>query len=151
MGRYPHKKIFQRLDKTDHALAIKAMEDLSILDLKNKQIGELSGGQQQRVFIARALAQQADIFLLDEPFVGVDMITEEKIIDILTRLREEEKTVLVVHHDLSTVESYFDHVVLLNQRLIAFGETESTYSRENISIAFGAQLDILHKSGIEKS
>ncbi len=151
MGRYPHKKIFQRLDKTDHALAIKAMEDLSILDLKNRQIGELSGGQQQRVFIARALAQQADIFLLDEPFVGVDMITEEKIIDILTRLREEEKTVLVVHHDLSTVESYFDHVVLLNQRLIAFGETESTYTRENISIAFGAQLDILHKSGIEKS
>lgn len=146
MGRYPHKKFYQSLSKEDHSIAAKAMDDLAIADLKNRQIGELSGGQQQRVFIARALAQEADIFLLDEPFVGVDMMTEEKIIELLKRLREEGKTVLVVHHDLSTVEAYFDSVILLNQRLIAYGKTEDAFTQENVSIAYGAQLNILHKT-----
>jgi len=146
MGRYPHKKFYQRLTKEDHEITAKAMEDLAITNLKDRQIGQLSGGQQQRVFIARALAQEADIFLLDEPFVGVDMMTEEKIISLLQRLRTEGKTTLVVHHDLSTVEQYFDQVILLNQRLVAFGKTETTFTQENVSRTYGAQLNILHKS-----
>jgi ABC-type Mn2+/Zn2+ transport system ATPase subunit len=150
MGRYPHKGIFQSLNKQDREIANDAMRDLSILDLKDRQIGELSGGQQQRVFIARALAQEADLFFLDEPFVGVDMLTEEKIIELLKRLREENKTTLVVHHDLSTVEEYFDHVILLNQRLVAFGKTEDVFTSENVNRTYGAQLNILHKSHIEK-
>lgn len=149
MGRYPHKKLFQSINKEDKAIAEKALEDLGILDLRNRQIGALSGGQQQRVFIARALCQQADIFLLDEPFVGVDIRTEEKIIEILQRLRNQNKTILVVHHDLSTVESYFDHVLLLNQRLVTFGPTKDVFTSQNINLAYGAQLDILHKSGLK--
>ncbi len=148
MGRYPHKSLFQKLDKTDHQIADDAMEELGILNLKNRQISELSGGQQQRVFIARALCQQAEIFLFDEPFVGVDIITEEHIIKVLKRLASEDKTLLVVHHDLSTVNSYFDHCILLNQRLIAYGPTSDIFNKENIAKAYGAQLPILHKTGM---
>lgn len=148
MGRYPHKGIFQRLNKSDHQIADAAMEELGILNLKNRQISELSGGQQQRVFIARALCQQAEIFLFDEPFVGVDMVTEEHIIKVLKRLAAEKKTLLVVHHDLSTVKAYFDHCILLNQRLIAYGETDTIFNQENIAKAYGAQLPILHKTGM---
>lgn len=146
-GRYPHKKILQRLNQDDHKIIDASLEELGILDLKDRQIGQLSGGQQQRVFIARALAQEADIFFLDEPFVGVDMTTEEKIISTLKRLRSEGKTLLVVHHDLSTVEAYFDHVILLNQRLIACGKTSEMFTQENIAKCYGAQLTILNKAG----
>jgi len=148
MGRYPHKKIIERLNKDDDDIANKAMEDIGILDLANRQIGELSGGQQQRVFIARALCQQADIFFLDEPFVGVDITTEEKIIFILKQLAKQNKTLLVVHHDLASVEKYFNKVILLNQRLIAYGDTSTTFTQENISKAYGPQLTILHKTGL---
>jgi ABC-type Mn2+/Zn2+ transport system ATPase subunit len=148
MGRYPHKKIFQRLSKADKAMTMDALEEVGMTDFRDRQIGELSGGQQQRVFIARALCQEADIFFLDEPFVGVDMLTEEKIIQILKRLAEQGKTLLVVHHDLSTVEDYFDKVVLLNQRLVAYGDTETTFTKENIGKADGGQLPILHKTGM---
>lgn len=147
MGRYPHKKIFQRLSKKDHDFAHQAMEEVGMTSFKNRQIGELSGGQQQRVFIARALCQQADVFLLDEPFVGVDITTEEKIIGILKSLAAQQKTLLVVHHDLSSVRNYFDKVILLNQRLIAVGDTATTFTEENIAKAYGAQLPILHKTG----
>lgn len=146
MGRYPHKRFFERLNKKDKALALKALEDMGIAALKNRQIGELSGGQQQRVFIARALCQEADILMLDEPFVGIDITTEEKIISILKQLAKAGKTILVIHHDLSTVRSYFDKVVLLNQRLVASGDTETTFTDENIAKAFGGQLNILHKT-----
>lgn len=148
MGRYPHKGILQRINTEDKRIAQEALEALGIVDLKNRQIGELSGGQQQRVFLARALCQEADIFLLDEPFVGVDMTTEEKIITILKELSAAGKTLLVVHHDLSSVESYFDKVILLNQRVIAYGPTEATFTKENISAAYGPQLTILHKTGL---
>lgn len=148
MGRYPHKKIFQKLNKEDRQIADAAMDELGILNLKNRQISELSGGQQQRVFIARALSQQAEIFLFDEPFVGVDMVTEEHIIKVLKRLASENKTLLVVHHDLSTVAAYFDHCILLNQRLIAYGPTTEIFNPENIAKAYGAQLPILHKTGM---
>jgi ABC-type Mn2+/Zn2+ transport system ATPase subunit len=146
MGRYPYKKIFQRLNSADHLIADKALQEIGIEDLKNRQIGALSGGQQQRVFIARALCQQADIFMLDEPFVGVDMTTEEKIIQILKSLAAEGKTLLVVHHDLSTIDQYFDKIILLNQRLVAYGDTKTTFTPENISKAYGPQLTILQKT-----
>lgn len=148
MGRYPHKKVLQRLNKNDQRIADNAMNDLGILNLKYRQIGELSGGQQQRVFLARAMCQEADIFLLDEPFVGVDVTTEERIITTLKRLASEHKTMLVVHHDLSTVEAYFDKVILINQRLIAAGDTKTTFTPENISKAYGAQLNLLHKTSL---
>ncbi len=150
MGRYPFKKIFQRMNKEDHAIADEAMELVGISKLSNRQIGRLSGGQQQRVFIARALCQQADIFFLDEPFVGVDILTEEKIISILKDLASKGKTILVVHHDLSTVETYFDKVILLNQRLIAYGDTSTVFNQENIAKTYGPQLTILHKTGLIK-
>jgi len=148
MGRYPYKKVFSRLNKEDKAIAQDSLEKLGIANLADRQIGKLSGGQQQRVFIARALCQQADIFFLDEPFVGVDITTEEKIISILKYLAEQGKSILVVHHDLSTVEKYFNKVILLNQRLIAFGDTATTFTQENISKAYGSQLTILHKTGL---
>lgn len=148
MGRYPHKKIYQRLNKEDKAMTMNALEEVGMTSFRDRQIGELSGGQQQRVFLARALCQEADIFFLDEPFVGVDMTTEDKIIQILKRLAAEGKTLLVVHHDLSTVEEYFDKVILLNQRLIAYGDTNNTFTKENIAKAYGGQLPILHKTGM---
>lgn len=147
-GRYPHKKIYQALSKYDYAIAEEAMKNLGISHLAKRQIGELSGGQQQRVFLARALCQQAEIFLLDEPFVGVDITTEEKIIKILQMLAGEGKTILVIHHDLSTVETYFDHIILINQRLIAAGETKTTFTPKNIDATYRAQLPILHKTGL---
>jgi ABC-type Mn2+/Zn2+ transport system ATPase subunit len=148
MGRYPHKGIFQNFNQKDKDIVEKALVDMGILEFKNRQIGQLSGGQQQRVFLARALAQEADLFLLDEPFVGVDITTEEKIISILKKLASENKTLLVVHHDLSSVKNYFDHVVLLNQRLIAQGPIEETFTQENLNKAYGSQLTILHKTGM---
>ncbi|MFK8164300.1 MAG: metal ABC transporter ATP-binding protein [Lewinella sp.] len=147
MGRYPHKKVFQRLNKEDHRLADAALEELDIADLQNRQIGELSGGQQQRTFLARAMAQQADILLLDEPFVGVDIPTEEKIIAVLRKLSEAGKTLLVVHHDLQAVPEYFDHVILLNQRLIAHGPTEEVFTPGVLKEAFGGQLALLQQAG----
>lgn len=148
MGRYPFKSLFKRLNAEDEKIAKKSLEQVGILDLKDRQIGALSGGQQQRVFIARALCQQAEIFLLDEPFVGIDITTEETIIRILKELAVKGKTLLVVHHDLSTVENYFNKVILLNQRLLAYGNTDTTFTQENVAKTYGAQLTILHKAGM---
>ena len=148
MGRYPYKKILQRLDKEDKRIAEQAMDQLGILHLAQRQIGMLSGGQQQRVFLARALCQEAKIIFLDEPFVGVDITTEERIITILKELAAQGQTILVVHHDLSTVKDYFDQVILINQRLIAQGSTEEVFNDENIAKAYGPQLTILHKTGL---
>lgn len=147
MGRYPHKKLFQRMNKQDEEAALAALREIGIENLKNRQIGELSGGQQQRVFLARALCQGANILLLDEPFVGVDITTEEKIIALLKKLAAKGKTLLVVHHDLSTVPAYFDKVILINQRLIASGDTDTTFTQENIAKAYGGQLPILQQTG----
>jgi len=146
MGRYPFKRILQRLNGEDKRIAMQALKDMGITELRDRQIGELSGGQQQRVFIARALCQQADIFLMDEPFVGVDIKTEQKIVEILKRLRSEGKTILVIHHDLSKVKDYFDKVILLNQWVVAYGDTETVFTEENINRAYRGQLNILHKT-----
>lgn len=145
MGRYPYKKLLEPINKADREAALQAMRKLGIENLKDRQVGELSGGQQQRMFIARALCQQANIYLLDEPFVGVDITTEEKIISILKDLAQKGKTLLVVHHDLATVPAYFDKVVLINQRLVAAGDTQSTFTEENIAKTYTSQLPILHK------
>lgn len=147
-GRYPYKKLIQNISNEDKKIAMDALLDMGITNLADRQIGQLSGGQQQRVFLARALCQNADIIFLDEPFVGVDILTEEKIIQILKRMAEEGRTLLVVHHDLSTVEDYFDKVILLNQRLIAYGDTDTTFTQENMSICYGPQLTILAKTGM---
>lgn len=148
MGRYPHKPFFSRMNQQDIEIAKTSLQDLGILEFADRQIGNLSGGQQQRVFIARALVQDAKVYFLDEPFVGVDIATEEKIISILQRLASQGKTILVVHHDLSTVHQYFDRVILLNQRLIAAGLTTQVFNDNNISKAYGGQLDILHSIGL---
>lgn len=145
MGRYPHKKVLQRLNSSDKALALKALEEMGIADLKDRQIGELSGGQQQRTFIARALCQMPELFLLDEPFVGVDITTENKIVEILKGMAVKGKTILVVHHDLSTVEDYFDKIIMINQRVVAVGDTLTTFTDENIARTFQSQAPLLHK------
>ena len=147
MGRFPKKSLLQRMDAGDDQKVKAAMEELSITDLADRQIGALSGGQQQRVFLARALCQEADIFLLDEPFVGVDITTEEHIIRVLRRLSHEGKTLLVVHHDLSTVKSYFDQVILINQRLVAYGDTDTTFTPELIAKTYGAPHTVLLEAG----
>lgn len=147
-GRFPHKKVFERLNRYDHQVVAEAMEELGITDLANRQIGELSGGQQQRTFLARALAQQAALLLLDEPFVGVDIPTEEKIIEVLRKLVQAGKTILVVHHDIQAVPTYFDHIILLNQRLIAAGTTKETFTKENLAATFGGQLALLQQANL---
>lgn len=114
--------------------------------LGRRQIRQLSGGQQQRVFLARALAQDAQIYFMDEPFAGVDAATEQAIVDLLKSLRETGKTVLVVHHDLQTVRDYFDRVILLNMRLIAEGPTKTTFTPENLNKTYGGRLTVLDQA-----
>ncbi|MEY3052817.1 MAG: hypothetical protein RLY31_2602 [Bacteroidota bacterium] len=146
MGRYPFKKIFQRINASDRKAAMEALELTGMAAFRSRRIGELSGGQQQRVFLARALCQDAAIYLLDEPFAGVDLTTEEHIIGILKELAACDRTLMVIHHDLSTVPSYFDQVILVNQRLVAAGATASTFTDSNIARTFGGQLPVLHRS-----
>lgn len=148
MGRYAHKKILQRMTRHDKQIAIESMQQMDIEHLKSRQISNLSGGQQQRVFIARALCQEATYFFLDEPFVGVDTVTEGKTVEILQQLAEDKKTLLVVHHDLSTVATYFDQAMLLNQRMVAYGDVRDTFLPDKISATFGGQLSILQKAGL---
>lgn len=121
MGRYGHRRWWNDLTREDYRHADEALEKVRMGDFKKRQIGQLSGGQQQRVFMARALAQDADILLLDEPFAGVDAATERAILDVLEETRASGKTLVVVHHDLGTAAEYFDLLVLLKQRLFGFG------------------------------
>ena len=121
MGRYSYRRWWQDLTAKDYELADEALEKVRMGDYRGRQIGQRSGGQQQRVFMARALAQNADILLLDEPFAGVDAATERAILDVLEDLKNVGKTVVVVHHDLATAAEYFDLLILLKQRLFGFG------------------------------
>ncbi|MBA4303528.1 MAG: hypothetical protein C0424_04825 [Sphingobacteriaceae bacterium] len=136
MGRYPHRRPFESITSADHQLVLEQLRALDIEPLRNKQIGELSGGQQQRVFIARALAQEASWYFLDEPFVGVDITTEEKIMTILRQKVAKGATVVMIHHDLSKAAAYFDAVVLINRRLVAFGPPAEVVTEANILAAF---------------
>jgi manganese/zinc/iron transport system ATP- binding protein len=116
-----------------------------MLSFAERQISELSGGQQQRVFIARSLAQQADLYLMDEPFVGIDAASEEAILNLLRSMRSEGKTVILVHHDLHTALQFFDWVVLLNTRLIGAGPIEEVLTEENLTKAYGGKLNLLSR------
>ena len=119
MGCYGRVGLFKRVSKEEKQKVLKAIEQVGMLDFKDRQISELSGGQQQRAFIARALVQEADIYLMDEPFQGVDSTTEKSIVDILKKLKSEGKTLIVVHHDLQTVPTYFETVTFINKSVIA--------------------------------
>jgi manganese/zinc/iron transport system ATP- binding protein len=143
MGRYPNLSFFSRPSKEDRDRAAQAIRDVGLQGLEKRQISQLSGGQQQRVFLARALAQDANLFIMDEPFAGVDAATEASILAILQRLRSNGKTVLVVHHDLQTVASYFDDVLLLNLTRMAFGPVETAFTSENLQKTYGGRLTLL--------
>lgn len=137
MGTYAELKVFQRIKNSEWEGVFKALEKVNMEEYSNHQIGELSGGQFQRVLLARCLAQNADFIFLDEPFVGIDLISERIIMDTLKELKHQGKTVLIVHHDLSKVKKYFDNIVLLNQKLIAHGSVESVFNEVNLKEAYG--------------
>jgi len=145
MGRYKRGKLFNRLSSIDKQLALEAIEKVKLTSYKDRQISQLSGGQQQRVFLARALTQGADIYVMDEPFVGVDVATEKTILELLISMKNEGKTVVIVHHDLQTVSDSFDYLVLLNTRLIAHGPTKEILTEENLQATYGGQLNLLSK------
>lgn len=132
MGCYGRVGLFKRVNKEEKQKVLKAIEQVGMLDFKDRQISELSGGQQQRTFIARALVQEADIYLMDEPFQGVDSTTEKSIVDILKKLKSDGKTLLVVHHDLQTVPTYFESVTFINKTVIATGKVKEVFTQENI-------------------
>lgn len=143
MGTYAGMGWFRRPGKAEKIRAREALEQLGLSELSKRQIGELSGGQQQRTFLARAIAQKADLYLMDEPFVGVDAVTERAIVDLLGILRESGKTVLVVHHDLRTAEKYFDRLLLLNGRVVAHGAVSSVFQPDILNQTYGGKLTML--------
>jgi manganese/zinc/iron transport system ATP- binding protein len=126
--------------------ALRALDRVGIGDLAHRQISQLSGGQQQRTFLARALVQNADLYLMDEPFAAVDAATERAILNILQDMKREGKTVLIIHHDLQTVAEYFDYVVLLNMRVVAHGPTADTFTAENLQKTYGGRLTLLDEA-----
>jgi len=137
MGRYRHLGWFKRPSKKDKELALSMIEKMGMSDYVNRQIRQLSGGQQQRVFLARALVQEADIYLMDEPFKGVDKTTEHAIISLLQEMKARGKTVIVVHHDLNTVPQYFDWVTMVNKQTVAYGPVAETFTDEAIERTYG--------------
>jgi manganese/zinc/iron transport system ATP- binding protein len=143
MGRYGHLGWFRRPGAVERRLADDAMARLGLEGLSDRQIGELSGGQQQRVFLARALVQDADLYLMDEPMAGVDAPTERTIITAWHELRRQGKTIVVVHHDLQTVSSTFDWLALVNVRMVAAGPTEEVFTAEHLRAAYGGQVAIV--------
>ncbi len=151
MGTYPKMKWWQKVGVLERANAQKALEKVQLVDYANTPISDLSGGQQQRVFLARALAQNAHIYLLDEPFAGVDMASEQNIMQVLKGMRDAGKTVVVVHHDLYSAQHYFDDVILLNKRLIGAGESSVMLQPEYLSQAYGSSLTLLTQMAHEMS
>ncbi|MHC2991225.1 manganese ABC transporter ATP-binding protein [Pontibacter sp. HJ8] len=147
MGRYGSMGLFSRPRQADKDAAMDALEKVGMQSFASRQISQLSGGQQQRVFLARALAQNADIYFMDEPFAGVDIATETAIIGLLRQMRDQGKTVIVVHHDLQSASDYFDWVVLLNMRLVASGPTEKVLTQELLEQTYGGKLTLLSKVG----
>ena len=136
MGCYGRVGLFKRVNKEEKQKVLKAIEQVGMLEFKDRQISELSGGQQQRAFIARALVQEADIYLMDEPFQGVDSTTEKSIVEILKQLKAEGKTIIVVHHDLQTVATYFESVALINKAVIVSGKVSEVFTQENIDVTY---------------
>ncbi|ASS66697.1 MULTISPECIES: metal ABC transporter ATP-binding protein [unclassified Paenibacillus] len=140
MGRYGRLGWFRRPGRKERAVALECLRGVGMEAFAERQISELSGGQQQRVFLARALAQDADLYFMDEPFAGVDAATEKAIVELLRKLRADGKTVIVVHHDLATVPEYFDSVLLLNVTVQAFGPTAKAFTEENLHRTYGGRI-----------
>lgn len=149
LGTYPQLGLFHRPKKEDKEWAIQCLKEVGMENFKNHQIAELSGGQQQRVFLARALAQRASFFFLDEPFVGIDVASESTIISILKKLRNEGKTIFVVHHDLTKVEQYFDELILINKELIESGPVKSVIKPESMTKAYQLDFSFITKGKAE--
>ncbi|RJO71930.1 MAG: metal ABC transporter ATP-binding protein [Myxococcales bacterium] len=146
MGRYGHIGWFRRVRRADRDVARDCLAKVGMADLADRQISQLSGGQQQRVFLARALAQDARLYFMDEPFAGVDAATEKAILAVLSDLKRAGKTVLVVHHTLQTVRDYFDHVILLNMRVVANGPVAEAFTDENLQKTYGGRLSLLDQA-----
>ena len=143
MGRYGKLGLFKRIRKSDREVAEECLRKVDMYTFKDRQISQLSGGQQQRIFLARALAQQADLYFMDEPFAGVDAATEKTIINILREMTANGKTIIVVHHDLQSATNYFNWIMLLNLRLIACGPIEDVFTSELLQEAYGGKLTLL--------
>lgn len=143
MGRECFLPFYKKLSKVDHEIIQHSLEEVGLVDLKNRRIRELSGGQQQRVFLARALAQQSSLYFLDEPFAAVDVATEELLFDCFKKLNKEGKTVICVHHDLNSVVENFDYSILVNLNLIAYGKTSDVLNPDNLAKAYGGRLRLL--------
>ncbi len=142
MGRYGQMGWLKRPAQQDHLESEAALAKVGMLELAHRQISELSGGQQQRVFLARALVQNADIYLMDEPFQGVDATTEKAIVEVLRSLRRQGKTVVAVHHDLNTVQEYFDWLAFLNVRMMADGPIQEAFTEANLHRTFGSPVGL---------
>jgi manganese/zinc/iron transport system ATP- binding protein len=151
MGRYGHLGWLRRPGRAERDRAMRALGEVGMGDLADRQISQLSGGQQQRVFLARALVQEADVYFLDEPMAGVDATTERTIVTLLHKLRDAGKTLVVVHHDLQTVVDYFDWIVILNVRVIAQGPVAKVYTRENLHKAYGGQISLVQPGSLTGS
>ena len=143
MGRYGHLGLLKRPSRRDREIALECLDKVKMLPYANRQISNLSGGQQQRDFLARALAQESDLYFMDEPFAGVDAATESAIITLLHELRDKGKTLLVVHHDLPSAREYFDMLLLMNMRVVAFGTTAEVFNYELLQKTYGGRLTIL--------
>ena len=143
MGRYGRLGLFSRPTKSDREAVCQALENVSMLPYRGRQIGALSGGQQQRVFLARALVQGAELYLMDEPFSGIDARSETLIFDLLRKLCQEGKTLVIVFHNLHVISKHFDWLVLLNKRLVAVGDTTEVFHEENLRKTYGSELPIL--------
>jgi manganese/zinc/iron transport system ATP- binding protein len=146
MGRYGTIGWCKPLRRRDREKALDALDRVGMADYAKRQISQLSGGQQQRVFLARALAQESQIYFMDEPFASVDAATERAIVQVLADLRSAGKTIIVVHHDLQTVREYFDHVILLNMRVVAHGSVEEVFTQENLKKTYGGRLTLLSEA-----
>ena len=140
MGRYGHMGFLRNPKKADLQSVTSALERVDMINFRHHQIGELSGGQRKRVFLARALAQNGQVVLLDEPFTGVDVQTEEAIIQLLREMRDEGKIILVSTHNLGSVPEFCDRSILVKQTILAHGPTDTTFTRENLELAFGGVL-----------
>eukprot|EP01047_Picozoa_sp_COSAG01_P012243 COSAG01_NODE_547_length_15635_cov_102.896498_11_plen_261_part_00 len=151
MGTYAQLGWFKRPGKKEKDKALQALEKVGMLPFIQRHISALSGGQQQRVFLARALVQDAQVYLMDEPFVGVDVLTEKAIIALLKELRAAGKTILVVHHDIQTIKAYFDWVFMLNVRQVAFGPVKDVFTQENLRLTYGARSAYLNTGLTEHS
>src|SRR5690606_13181424 len=145
MGRYGRLGLIRRPGKRDREIARGCLDKVKMLPYADRQISNLSGGQQQRVFLARALAQESDLYFMDEPFAGIDAATEAAIVTLFQELKAKGKTLVVVHHDLASARNYFDRLLLLNMRVVACGPTDEVFTHELLQQTYGGRLTILSK------